>query len=750
MKIPRVLLLLAALLTYGLVSGQSITMRMANRQFSTMRYATAIPLYEKELKRNDDNREARLKLAESYRKIKDSRNAERLYAELAHEDNPAPEHIWYYAAMLAQNGKHDEALTWYTRYITMVPGDTRGKQFADAYKNLPAFYRDSSIYRVRYVPSLNTWQAEFSPVFYKRGLLFCSNRHEESVIRKVYGYDQSSFLNLYVAHDTTSLHTEMLNEAQPVVYTASARKDHNVDYGAMTSNDSRKPGQYGRTFLFDTVQYNFKPLTLVRRFRDADGSEEHEGPATLFKGHDTLVFSVSEIRPGSKVERLSLYMASVQDGKWANARRLPFNKDNFSCAHPSLTPDNKRMYFTSDMPGGKGGTDIYYVEYDNGVWSNPVNVMDINTTGDEMFPYVDPKGKLYFSSNGHPGLGGLDIFEAEMKDGFTNIRNVGFPVNSFKDDFGLVLRPDGEKGYFSSNRKRGFGDDDIYQFEKLCAPIDVYVYDSVTLKPIADAKIRVSDQQGVTDAQGKANFCLRPNDMSFMVMKPKYVVYKAKGEGNTVRIPLSPFRFDVQGTVRSGDDKSTMEGVRVRLTDLTDNSVKEATTDKQGNYSFPLVGDHAYRVMAMKANCGTNSADLSTLNLNKSTTLRNDIHMLCTGDIIKVDNIYYDLNKAIIRPDAAAELDKLADLLWQYPDMRIELRSHTDSRSSTSSNRKLSSARAEAVVDYLASKGVVPSRMRAAGYGESLPVNKCVDGVACSEEEYQQNRRTEFKVLSIK
>lgn len=732
-------------------SAQSINMRMANTRFNTLRYAAAIPLYEKVLKKNPNNREAILKLAESYRKVKDVKQAERLYALLAHEENVASENIWYYADMLAQNGKHDEAAMWYKTYSQREAEDPKGRAFANAYRDLHLFYKDSTSFRVRYIPSINSWQSDFSPTFYKKGLLFCSNRFEQSIIRKVYDYDQSAFVQLYQATDTASLQSEMNTAAQPVMYASLSRSRNPDNYTTTTSNDTPIPGNYGKIFLYDSTQYNFKPNTIVRPLHPRTQKDFHEGPATAFSDQDVIIYTKSVKNKQNDIEHLELYMASLVDHDWANEQRLPFNNSGYSVGHPALRSDDKGLYFVSDMPGGLGGTDIYFVSYDNGAWGTPVNVAGINTTGDELFPYSDANGDLYFSSNGIPGLGGLDIFHAKLKNNqVVSITNPGAPINSMRDDFGFIANARTGKGFLSSNRKRGFTDDDIYYVEKLCETVTVLIYDSLTQKPLTATAILINGTSLSTNENGLSMICLPKGDRDLSVKQKGYEVGRLTSTQNQLKLGLLPLRFAVQGVVKSEEDHQPMRNVQLTLTNLTDNTVLTVTTDANGKYTFPLTLQNRYRVRASKTNCGTNTFELSTEDLVTSKTFENNISMLCKGDIVRVDNIYYDVNKSDIRPDAALELDKLADLMWKYPEMRIELRSHTDSRSSASFNNRLSAKRAEAVVYYLASKGIVSTRMVAAGYGESLPLNKCKDGIKCSEEEYQQNRRTEFKVLSIK
>ena len=752
MKI-RVILLLVAQCIGSVCYAQLLSMRLANKHYANMQYLDAVPLYEEVLKKHPDNREARIKLADSYRRIEDIPNAERLYAELAHEERPSPENVWRYAEALAQRSKYQDAATWYKTYNNLVPDDPKGRKFAQAYENWKTFFVDSPQYKIRYVPSLNTWQSDFGPVFYKSGIVFCSARHQEAITQSTYGYDHSPFLNLYMAIDTTSLQTELKNMSHPVTYTASTKRHHNHDHSPHTSNDSKIPADFGNAFRFDSTQYTFNKLTIVRPLHKLTSKPVHEGPATFFHGQDTMLITrnVSKRGTSKNANKLGIYMASREGAGWSEFRRLPFNVNGFSTAHPSLSADNKKLYFSSDRPGGAGGTDIYVVDYDNGVWSDPVNVVSVNTSGNEVFPYASPDGNLYFASDGHPGMGGLDLFRADIINGkVIGVKNMGAPINSPLDDFGMLYDPKTRRGFISSNRKRGLTDDDIYAFERICEPVRIAVIDSITRKPLAGADIVVGEWQEKSDDRGIASFCIKPQRRSVTVSMQMYDSYKKNTSESLIEVALKPFHYAVEGTVRHEEDKTLMEGVKIRIVNLDDNTSREYVTDKGGKYTFPLEANRPYRVVASKTGCGTNTTNINTLNQKTSATLQNNLNMLCEGDIIKVDNIYYDLNKATIRPDAAKELDKLAEVMWKYPDMRIELRSHTDSRSSAASNSQLSSKRAQAAVDYLTTKGIVPSRMRAAGYGESVPVNKCIDGVNCTEEEYQQNRRTEFKVLSIK
>lgn len=734
------------------VGAQSLKLKVANTEFDRMRYADAIVHYEQILQKDGTNTEVKIKLGECYRKVKDAKNALRIYAQLAYEANANPKYFWYYAQALAQNGYYQESAGWYDKYADEVVDGQYARAFARAYQNIETFFEDSADYQLRSLPFINSPQSDFSPVYQKDGILFISNRKQQNVVRTVFEQDQSSFLDFYFASDTTLIES-LLND--PIFEYKNKRHYYNGQYTIAASNDNTIPAQYGDMYKYDTIHYHYDNLNMVKRLTDPNVTKYHEGPLTYTVTHDTVYFTRStpfeKGRGGKRTSRLAIMMSFIKDGVWQEAEEIILNGLDFSTGHPTMSPDNKRMYFASDRPGGKGGVDIYYVEYDHGAFSKPVNVEEINTPDDEVFPYVAPNGDLYFSSDGHPGLGGLDLFVVTIDgDRVGDVRNMGSPFNSTLDDFGIAWHPSMTKGFLSSNRKRGYGDDDIYNFKKLCSSVIAYVYDSISGQPLESVFVTSGEYSGYTDKKGRIEFCLKPGEHAFSISKENYQNKDSIVSSRSyIEIALNPLAFDLAGRITSKEDNSPIVGARIVLTNTGSHETTELVTDQFGNYHFPLAMSSNYTVSISKKMCGASKLDRTTQGLTVSQTLRGDMELLCKGDIIKVENIYYDLNKWAIRTDAATELDKLVLLMNQYPDMRIELRSHTDSRSSAAFNMKLSTKRAESVLDYLAEQGVVPSRMRAAGFGESKPLNRCVDGVKCSEEEFQVNRRTEFRILSI-
>jgi outer membrane protein OmpA-like peptidoglycan-associated protein len=358
--------------------------------------------------------------------------------------------------------------------------------------------------------------------------------------------------------------------------------------------------------------------------------------------------------------------------------------------HPALSPDGNILYFVSDMPGGLGETDLYFSPRQaDGSWGTPVNLgAQVNTAGKELFPAMSPKGKLYFSSTGHAGMGGLDIFVAEGAEStWRNVRNLKFPLNSPQDDFGILMDSTGEAGFVSSNRESADGTDDIYAFKFIRIPCQL--------------------------------------------------------AGQTVeKIQTKPGIFTVVPVGK----------VLVRLYQEGDTTARITYSDAAGNFTFPILDGLSYTIKATKTGYLTRSAAITP-------NCQSTVDMVSMGMVLNrntlnrpilIENIYYDLDKWDIRPDAAVELDKLVQTLKDNPAIKIELSSHTDSRQTHSYNQLLSQLRAESAVTYMVSKGIAPSRLEARGYGENRLLNRCGDNASCSEEEHQLNRRTEFKLLKVK
>ncbi|GAB3176680.1 OmpA family protein [Telluribacter humicola] len=474
---------------------------------------------------------------------------------------------------------------------------------------------------------------------------------------------------------------------------------------------------------------NGQPMLGLYKIKIGEAPSESGGSPTLFSSNifaedanessptftpdgKTMVFARGNSGKRKGTMNVDLYMSRLVNGQWSEPRYLPVNDSLAWDGSPAFSRDGKTLYFASDRAGGAGGADIYRTNMDaSGRFSKPVNMgKDINTAGDDMFPYVAADGKLYFASDGHPGLGKLDLFVATRSQGVISVDNLGVPFNTPQDDFGLVFHEGTDNGFFTSNREGGKGDDDIYYFS---APTE--------------------DQPDTT--------VIAQNDPTRINGQLKVVRYFLAGEvlsnspkanpidSATVRILADSADVEL-GRLVTGDrgkfgDYKLEEGKEYVLLVERKGYISRRTPFSMDGRSIPpiflnkVVTDTTYRV----------TVRLDSLELNKTFVL---------------DNIYYDLNKYNIRPDAAQELDKLVEILRDNPSMKIELSSHTDARATDAYNMTLSQQRAESAVNYIVSKGIDADRLTARGYGE----RQLIVQNARTEEEHQRNRRTEFTILS--
>ncbi|MBA4852157.1 carboxypeptidase regulatory-like domain-containing protein [Emticicia sp. BO119] len=763
----RIGLLAFAFLIVQHTFAQSNKLKIANRSFDNISYIEAIRNYEDYLRAakrgTPEVKEALTKLAYSYRKVQDSRNAELTYAELleAYGNDVESEIYLYYAQALANNGKYKESQKMYSKYGQEQTADMRGRKFTVAYMDNSRFFEDSSTYKIDYLYALNSRQSDFSPMFYKNALVFVSAREEGGIIKRVFMQNQTPFLDLFVFPDTTQL-----------------RKDNIAMKKAGVGAISTSNNVLGTLDKAEDDEKEEKPLTKVEQFSKTLNSKYHEGPATFFKDYKKIIFtsnnrSKGKNRVGSDgITKLKLYMASETNRGWGNIVDLPFNSNEYSCGHPALSPDDTKLYFVSDMPGGFGGTDIYVSEYRDGQWSSPVNLgREINTEGNEMFPFIDENGDMYFASDGHEGLGGLDIFYVELREGIamSEVKNLGAPINSSKDDFGLITDAGRSRGYFSSNRKRGYNDDNLYSFAHGCRQLNVLVYDNDTKKPIESVDVRLlkdglNKELLVTGPDGKVSICLEAGtDFEFKAKKegyePNSITYGTFATSLKNRTSITMYLQKaktpppiIKGTIVAEVTRIPIEGATVTLENEKDGSIESVVTGVDGKYEFQPKKEGDYSVTAIKDKYAVNTENLGKVKPTRKgpKTVEQNLGLVSEGDIFRLENIYYNYGQFFIRPDAAKELEaKLVPLLKKYPEMRIEIRSHTDSRSSDTFNMKLSENRARAVVDYLVTRGIEIARIEAKGYGESELLNNCENGVNCSEAQHQANRRTEFKILSV-
>lgn len=696
--------------------------KAADKRFNRMAYSAAIPKYESLLRKDSVNAAAWENLAVCYRLTANSAGAEKAYAKAISMGKGSADNSFYYAQALMENENYAKAKVVLNSLKSSYPDDARAGNLLKGIAELESYKAMEGVYKVQKV-NINTTDADFGPALYKDTLVFTSNRSLTEWVGFAHSWTGKQFYRVY----------------------KSTGKDQNLSSPVLFAGNKQ--------------------------------TKYHDGPVCFNSYGTQIIMTRNNIDNGKvgkddkDVTRLKLYTSQNSNGEWGIDVPFPHNSDSYSCAHPSLSSDNKRLYFSSDMPGGEGGMDIWYCDWNGTSWGNPVNAgKNVNTKGTEIFPFIADDGSLYFASNAHPGMGGLDIHVSRMENGgFSKPENLGSPINSSDDDFGLVLQQGGNAGYFSSNRKAQGENDDIYYFTKKCTNSDVSIIDEESGSPLAGASVKVFEN-GVekntvsTDESGKFNMCLNPTvNYEFVAIKNDYrenrssltrsQVASAAEAGTEVKVPLKKIPAVIatlSGRVFNQDDKSPVAGNPVVLTNKTTGETFNATTDDKGNYRFENIALNAsWEVKTSKKDCGDDIEKFNTNGISASKTITIDLPLLCKGDIIQIENIYYDYNKSNIRPDAAVELDKVVALLNKYPGMEIELRSHTDSRGKDEYNAKLSDSRAKSAVEYIIGKGIAKNRIIGKGYGETELLNRCKNGVECDDKEHEQNRRTEFKILKM-
>lgn len=600
-------------------------------------YSDAIYQYEKALKPDDP--ESNFQLAEAYRKSNRIQEAEPYYMAAIDAGIQDESAYYYYAVSLKANDDVKRANKVLEDYLKKGQDDAvvaLAERELNNLDKLPEIETRVNYFRVKNLEAINTEFAEYSPFYSSGKLYFTSNRHGG----KIYKGTGTPFTDIYVVNTRgANVDLATLQELSPII------NEPNVNLGSITIS--------------------------------GDGN--------------TVIFAKGNSGKSSGASDVNLYFTRYRNGNWQTPRPLSVNGQDTWDSTPAISPDGKTLYFSSNREGGFGGLDIYTASLNRrGRWVDVRNMGEnVNTPGNEIFPYAGGTGKLYFSSDGWPGFGGLDIFEATRSGGKVKLENLGAPINSNADDFGLFLfNP--SRGFFTSNRKGGKGDDDIYTF----------VND--------DPELRI------------VNYWLSGTTLTH--------------DENDQLIPLS--------------------NTKVVLRDLEDNIIDEKFTQVDGKYRFRVYSEEEYYLVAEKEEYFTTRIDFSTVgksadkaSLDKMITniefeVDLPLDQIVVDKPIVLNNIYYDLDKADIKPAAAAELDKLVTLMKDNPTINIELSSHTDSRSSHDYNMNLSQRRAQSAVNYIASQGIEGRRMVAKGYGET----KLIVQNATTEEQHQVNRRTEFKV----
>lgn len=631
--------------------GQQSKLARADKKFAQYAYIDAIEIYKDLAAEGYESFKMYTRIADAYYYNARYTEAQEWYAKISqkYKDSVSKEFYFRYSQSLRavkEYAKADEAMHL---FASLGGEDYRAKLFIEQPDYVSVSGYKKSDYKVNMIREINSRYSDFGPSYYKNQLVFASARDTGVFSRRIHKWNNQPFLDLYWS---------------------TIKKD-----GSLTP-----------------------PTVFVKKLN----TKFHESTSCFSEDGNTMYFTrnnYTENKYGKStagVNKLKIYKTTKTDKGWSRAEELPFNNKEYSCAHPALSKDGKFLYFASDMPGTIGNSDIWRValidDEDSGekTYGTPENIgRPVNTEGRESFPYISDSGHLYFASDGHPGLGGLDIYVTHPDEEEMVILSLGNPINSSSDDFAFIVNDSTKTGFFSSSRKSGMGSDDIYKFVQ---------------KELPDPTCDITITGVITD------------------QKTKEIIPDAK----------------------------------VQLLNQDNELVEEVSVNKEGRYSFMTDCNERYIVRA--------SADLyyskevlvttpsATETLTRNIELENRVTEVNLGDdlakLLDLKPIYFDFNKSDIRPDAAIELLKIVSAMRQIPTMKISARSHTDSRGRDAYNLVLSDRRAKSTVAYIISKGIDASRITGKGYGEKELVNECSNGIECSEEEHQLNRRSEFIVVS--
>lgn len=637
--------------TYAKVSSSGKLLQKADEYFNKMWYAEASELYEQALKdKSNYSFEVLEKAGDAHYFNTNMEQAYKWYTILyeEYEEEMSADNIFKYAHSLKGNGKYARSKRLMRLYNKKMKNDRTTSSSIETNE----IVLDEILNKPRTIEiqnlSVNSEYSEFAPMFHNENdIVFASANDSSFLTTRRYKWDNQPYLDLYVG--------KLNEESSDIKNAVKFSKELNTKYH-----------EAGVTFAPDNKTMYFTRNNYGKKLkRDSKG-----------------------------INHLKIYRSQKIDGEWTKATELSFNSDSYSTGHPALSKDGKKLYFVSDMPGSIGDSDIFVVDVlEDGNFSSPKNLgPEVNTEQKEMFPFINGE-KLYFSSNGHTGLGGLDIYEATLdeENGFSEVKNLGKPINSNKDDFSYIINEETKKGFFASNRDGGKGFDDIYSFKHLLA----------------------EEVPENTNA--------------------------------------------IAGIVTALVTGDVMPKALVQLLDENNVKLKEIETGEDGSFIFEdLDADTKYILKTDKDTFFANELEAATLKndtVNVAIAMKKLREMIAVEDGIrklKTEMIHFDFDKSYIRKDASEELDKLVEVMKEYPTMVIKIESHTDSRGSAVYNEYLSNKRAKSTRAYIISQGIDASRIESAiGYGEQRLLNQCNGRIACPEEKHYLNRRSEFIIVNM-
>lgn len=644
MKKQIIFILLAITVSGTQLLAQQNKLDLAQKKYDELAYSESIKIYDALAKDGYKSKELLENLANAYYYKADFIPAKQWYDSLFLFTQELSANTYSkYVSTLKTQQEYTKADQIMIQMGEKYPNDLRVKVYAANKEYLKNSKKAPTTAKVTNA-GINSANSDFSPAFLgDSAIVFSSTRATQKVLVSRHSWTGESYTNLYLSKQISKKGSKEKDSVSlPKGLNAQINKYYNESSAVFTKD--------GKTMYFTrNNQLKIKAKT------------------------DTL-----------NTVLLKIYKATFDGKKWTNVKELPFNNDNYSCAHPALSPDEKELYFSSNRPGSKGMSDIYKIAIlENDTFGELENLGDkINTEGRETFPFVTNDNVLIFASDARAGLGGLDMYYLHLDSEYKEIKTFGKPINSPQDDFGLIYNDQIQDGFFTSNRMEdNLGKDDIYRFKTLEIPkifkVTAGVIEETTSLPVESQVILMDENKAqigqLTSNQGKFKY-------ADLEQHKKYFITLTHPDFETYEGPI------------------TFNG-------------------KETNLVFKLK---------------KKALELSEVDLAK---------------ILGIRIIYFDLDKHFVREDAALELQKIADIMKTYPQMNIDVRSHTDSRSAATYNQQLSQRRADATREWLIVQGIAPERLKSSGYGESKLVNGCADEIICTEEQHQENRRSEFIII---
>lgn len=706
------IVLILIVFSIQLINAQEQDLKRANRFFDRTFYNEAIPLYESIIRENSSVTVVK-NLADSYYFTSDFANAQRYYKLLINNYNKDLEEGYYfkYSQTLKATGNYKAANSVMRNYFSSL---TDQKFLIDFEKELVNLENVSAIgdrFEIKNL-GINTPNSEFGAVSERGNLVFSGVKKKAGLFDKMYKWNGETYLNLI-----------------------------SIPLKNINSSDS-----------------------IVNYFSKEINTSMHESNAVFTKDGKTIYFTRNNYKKGrrgknkDKVSNLQIFKAQYVNDKWTNIVSLPFNSENYSTEHPALSTDEKTLYFASDMPGSLGSFDIFSVSISGDAYGTPQNLGNlINTSKKEQFPFISKDNRLYFSSNGHEGYGSLDVFVSQLQNNvFLKAENVGLPLNSGYDDFAFYIDSEYNEGYFSSNRLGGKGSDDIYSLKEVkklliedCKQfISGIISDVDTKLPLENTVVVLQNsdaielQRIVTSADGAFNFTVScETEFKLNASKENYtnsfkIVARSKerNKRNDASMELKSMEEIARAAQLILDEQNKTELAALAL------KKKEAVLAQEQNKKDLVIAAKKDKDLAEVKK----KEKIEAIVANEKDVVQEKNRL-----IIKTDPIYFDYNLWYIRKDSKPILNRVVELMKKYPEMVVEIGSHTDSRGNNTFNMNLSSRRAQATRTYFLEQGIPSKRILAKGYGETVQNIKCIPEDSCTEEQHELNRRSEFVIKNI-